>query len=132
MITKENFSNVLECLGFEKEGEVFKKDFPNLGTCTMSADFKNKQLNYPENLGFTINDRTTCNFEHPENFVVLDACIGCLKRVIALNISNLKSVGISDTIPKAVRLISAFIIKTSRKCCLSLSVKQQVASMLKH
>lgn len=78
MITKEIFPDVLECLGFEKEGEVFKKDFPNLGTCTMSADFKNKQLNYPENLGFTINDRTTCNFEHPENFVVFE----CVHRLL--------------------------------------------------
>ena len=44
----------------------------------MSADFKNKQLNYPENLGFTINDRTTCNFEHPENFVVFE----CVHRLL--------------------------------------------------
>ncbi len=78
MITKEIFPDVLECLGFEKEEEIFKKDFPNLGTCTMSADFKNKQLNYPENLGFTINDRTTCNFEHPENFVVFE----CVHRLL--------------------------------------------------
>ena len=78
MITTDIFQNVLECLGFEKQGDIFKKDFPNLGTCTMSADFKNKQLNYPENLGFTINDRTTCNFEHPENFVVFE----CVHRLL--------------------------------------------------
>ncbi|MBR3578614.1 MAG: N-6 DNA methylase [Bacteroidales bacterium] len=78
MITKEIFPDVLECLGFEKEEEIFKKDFPNLGTCTMSADFKNKKLYYPENLGFTINDRTTCNFEHPENFVVFE----CVHRLL--------------------------------------------------
>ncbi len=44
----------------------------------MSADFKNKKLYYPENLGFTINDRTTCNFEHPENFVVFE----CVHRLL--------------------------------------------------
>lgn len=78
MITKENFSKLLECLGFEKQGDTYKKEFTDFGPCTISADFKNKQLNYPENLGFKINDRTTCNFEHPENFVVFE----CVHRLL--------------------------------------------------
>ena len=69
---------VLKLLGFAEQGNIYKKDFPTLGMCTMSADFKNKQLNYPENFGFTINDRTTCNFEHPENFVVFE----CVHRLL--------------------------------------------------
>ena len=54
MITKENFQKVLECLGFEKDEHTYSKTFTDLGSCTISVDFKNKQLNYPEDLGFTI------------------------------------------------------------------------------
>lgn len=78
MITKENFPTVLEFLGFKKQEESYQKSFPNFGMCTLSVDFKNKQLNYPEELGFTVNDKTTCNFEHPENFVVFE----CVNRLL--------------------------------------------------
>lgn len=82
MITKENlkknFLQILETLGFEQNGDVYSKTFPQFGMCVISADFKNKKLYYPENLGFTINDRTTCNFEHPENFVVFE----CVHRLL--------------------------------------------------
>ncbi len=78
MITKDNFSQVLEYLNFKKNNDVYSKTFPQFGMCAISADFKNKQLNYPENLGFKINDRTTCNFEHPENFVVFE----CVHRLL--------------------------------------------------
>ncbi len=78
VITIDIFPKVLKLLGFAEQGNIYKKDFPTLGMCTMSADFKNKQLNYPENFGFTINDRTTCNFEHPENFVVFE----CVHRLL--------------------------------------------------
>lgn len=79
MITKDNFQKVLECLGFEKKNNnIYSKSFPDFGLCSMSADFKNKQLSYPENLGFKINDRTTCNFDHPENFVVFE----CVHRLL--------------------------------------------------
>lgn len=78
MITKDNLPKVLEFLGFEKKGNTYCKTFADLESCTISVDFKNKQLNYPENLGFKINDRTTCNFEHPENFVVFE----CVHRLL--------------------------------------------------
>ncbi|MBO7053776.1 MAG: N-6 DNA methylase [Bacteroidales bacterium] len=78
MITKDNFQQTLEILGFEQNGNVYSKTFPQFGMCAVSADFKNKQLNYPENLGFKINDHTTCNFEHPENFVVFE----CVHRLL--------------------------------------------------
>ncbi|MBO5828305.1 MAG: N-6 DNA methylase [Paludibacteraceae bacterium] len=72
MITKDNFQKVLEILGFEENNDVYSKTFPQKEGCTIGVDFKNKQLFYPEELGFKINDRTTCNFEHPENFVVFE------------------------------------------------------------
>ena len=78
MITLDTFPQLLLSLGFVKYGNSFQKDFPNYGSCTISADFKNKKLRYPENLGFKINDRTTCNFEHPENFVVFE----CVHRLL--------------------------------------------------
>ncbi|MBR4268004.1 MAG: N-6 DNA methylase [Bacteroidales bacterium] len=78
MITKENFPQVLVYLNFEKNGDVYTKTFSQFGMCAISVDFKSKQLNYPENLGFKINDRTTCNFEHPENFVVFE----CVHRLL--------------------------------------------------
>ena len=80
MITIENFPKVLEYIGFEKQDNIYKKDFPDFGSCMISADFKAKQLCYPEHLGFKINDRTTCNFEHPENFVVFECVCRLLKK----------------------------------------------------
>ncbi|MBR4625845.1 MAG: restriction endonuclease subunit M, partial [Alphaproteobacteria bacterium] len=73
-----NFPQVLVYLNFEKNGDVYTKTFSQFGMCAISVDFKSKQLNYPENLGFKINDRTTCNFEHPENFVVFE----CVHRLL--------------------------------------------------
>lgn len=78
MITKDNFSQLLELLEFTKVSDVYSKTFPQIEGLTLSADFKKKQLNYPEKLGFKINDRTTCNFEHPENFVVFE----CVHRLL--------------------------------------------------
>ncbi len=78
MITKDNFAEALDNLGFVNSNNVYTKSFSQYGICTLSADFKNKQLHYPEALGFKINDRTTCNFEHPENFVVFE----CVNRLL--------------------------------------------------
>ena len=78
MITKDNIQKVLEILGFEENNDVYSKTFPQKEGCTIGVDFKNKQLFYPEELGFKINDRTTCNFEHPENFVVFE----CVHRLL--------------------------------------------------
>lgn len=78
MITKDNFAEALDNLGFVNSNNVYTKSFSQFGLCTLSADFKNKQLHYPEALGFKINDRTTCNFEHPENFVVFE----CVNRLL--------------------------------------------------
>ena len=68
MISTENFRNVLEVLGFtaDKGGSVFTYAG---GKFSMSADFANKRLIYPEQvLGREHNNAFTA----PENFVVFE------------------------------------------------------------
>ena len=62
-------------MGFHKEriGNFFKKDF---GAFNMSVDSDNKTLNYPQ--GVVLNDKTTSNFSHDENFVVFE----CVNRLM--------------------------------------------------
>ena len=69
MINQSNIKEVLAYMGFHKEriGNFFKKDF---GAFNMSVDIDNKTLNYPQ--GVVLNDKTTSNFSHDENFVVFE------------------------------------------------------------
>lgn len=78
MITKENLKKVLSFLGFEKEavGEYYSKIY---STCSVHVDFDNEALIYPENKGLVINDKTTSNFSHNENFVVFE----CVCRLLS-------------------------------------------------
>lgn len=71
MITKENLKKVLSVLGFEKEtiGEYYSKIY---STCSVHVDFDNETLIYPEDKGLVVNDKTTSNFLHNENFVVFE------------------------------------------------------------
>ncbi|MDR2941820.1 MAG: type I restriction enzyme HsdR N-terminal domain-containing protein [Treponema sp.] len=70
MITQDNFRKVLSKLGFvEIDKNVLIKSFDNF---ELKADFTNGTLIYPENAGFKINERQTCNFSHNENFVVFE------------------------------------------------------------
>ena len=73
MITKENFQKVLEKLGFDnsKDINIYIKPFPEFD-CDLKVDFKNETLIYPEEKGFKINERQTCNFKQAENFVVFE------------------------------------------------------------
>ena len=73
MITKENFQKVLEKLGFNnsKDINIYIKPFPEFD-CDLKVDFKNETLIYPEEKGFKINERQTCNFKQAENFVVFE------------------------------------------------------------
>ena len=83
MISKDNFARALSALGFECKGEGrWQKDFAT--GSSLAADFGRGQLIYPEadgtgSKGLTVNDRTTCNFAHNENFVVFE----CVCRLLA-------------------------------------------------
>ena len=73
MITKQNFKSLLLKLGFIENGNLFTKTFSDF---SLSVDFKNETLTYPKEL--KVNDKTTSNFSHPENFVVFE----CVHRLL--------------------------------------------------
>lgn len=79
MITTSNLLQILKHIGFEKAnvGEYYTKDY---GTSIMAVDFDNKRLIYPEDKGLIVNDKTTSNFEHPENFVVFECVCRLLEK----------------------------------------------------
>lgn len=79
MISTINLKYVLETIGFVLEpiGEQFMREFD---TCIVVVDFENKTIRYPENKGLKVNDKTTSNFEHPENFVVLECVCRLLEK----------------------------------------------------
>lgn len=78
MITSSNFTEVLANIGFQKSniGNFYTRDFDQ---CQMSVDVDNAKLLYPEDKGLIVNDKTTSNFAHPENFVVFE----CVCRLLA-------------------------------------------------
>ena len=77
MIHKENIKDLLVTLGFEVEKNVYSKHFPQ-GDFYLKADFNKNELMYPEDKGFIINERQTCNFASDENFVVFE----CVHRLL--------------------------------------------------
>lgn len=79
MITKGNIRLVLKAIGFNKTeiGDFYTKTYE---TCTISVDFDNNKIIYPETKGLKVNDKTTSNFEHPENFVVLECVCRLLEK----------------------------------------------------
>ena len=76
MITLENFQKVLKSLGFINKNNIYIKHFDSVD-CDLKVDFTNRKLIYPTEKGFEVNDGTTSNFEHPENFVVFE-CVARL------------------------------------------------------
>jgi len=62
MIKKENFIKLLEQLNFIKRENIYIKKFPDLKT-ELRVDIKKQELIYPEQDGFTIHERQTCNFK---------------------------------------------------------------------
>lgn len=77
-MNKEVFKKLLVKLGYNKtEGYIYSKFFSSTD-CTVQVDIKNEKLLYPEDKGFKVNDKTTCNFEKPENFVVFE----CVDRLL--------------------------------------------------
>ena len=67
MITKQNFPSLLKKLGFTQKDKRYSKKFESF---LLVADFENEKLIYPKEL--KVNDKTTSNFSHPENFVVFE------------------------------------------------------------
>ena len=77
MITTSNLLETLQILGFVLQSSgVYQKSFGDLSGCIITVDFNAKKIIYPSDL--KINDETTCNFAHPENFVVLE----CVNRLL--------------------------------------------------
>lgn len=76
MITLQNFKDVLRKIGFTENNEVFSKEYAHYEHFELRVDFKTKQIIYPSPI--TLGDTTTSNFEHPENFVVLE----CVTRLL--------------------------------------------------
>lgn len=80
MITTHNFKDLLIHIGFKqlkgKDKDIWLKSFP---TCELRVNFKSSTLIYPEDKGFTVNERQTCNFNAPENFVVFE----CVNRLLS-------------------------------------------------
>ena len=69
MITKNNFKDLLETLGFTAEDNTFQK---TIREADLKVDFGKQRILYPEERGLIVNRRDTCNFSHPENFVVFE------------------------------------------------------------
>ena len=80
MITCSNLVELLKFLGFARETRghhnVFVKTYGSLLFSRIEVDIDAQKIIYPE--GIKINDETTCNFAHPENFVVLE----CVSRLL--------------------------------------------------
>lgn len=80
MIDKGNLKQLIEIMEFQPSGgennryEKYYQQFE----CRIQVDFDKEKIIYPEDKGFRINDTTTCNFEHPENFVVFE----CVNRLL--------------------------------------------------
>lgn len=66
-------------MGFAKSviGDYYIRDF---GTCQMNVDVENERLIYPEDEGLVVNDKTTSNFSHNENFVVFECVCRLLEK----------------------------------------------------
>lgn len=100
MITKENFKDLLQILGFKPASQsqlhILVKNFKTTSTqqeTSLKVDFKNEKIDYlplDENFkegeypskekpstGFIIHRKTTCNFSDNENFVCL-LCVDAL------------------------------------------------------
>ena len=76
MIKKENIKKLVELLGFDETNGNYFKSYNE--SDSIIVDIKNEEINWPIDL--KVNDKTTSNFEHPENFVVLECVDRLLKR----------------------------------------------------
>lgn len=77
MINKSNLKEVLMSIGYIEEKGIFTKVYPEFDG-SLSVDFNNESIIYPEERGLKVHERTTCNFSDNENFVVLE----CITRLM--------------------------------------------------
>lgn len=73
MMTPDKLPQVLDRLGFERQGAVFSK---MIGSATLEVDTAREEIRYP--VGLVVNSHATCNFRANENFVVLE----CVHRLL--------------------------------------------------
>ncbi len=76
-MTHEHLKNLLIYLNFSQNQDVFTKTFLSEGF-SLSIDFHNQKIIYPEEAGLIVNERQTCNFSSNENFVVFE----CVHRLL--------------------------------------------------
>lgn len=76
-MNQDNLKDLLLFLNFTQHQNVFIKKF-SFGDYSLSIDFENKTINYPEDYGLKVNERQTCNFASNENFVVFE----CVHRLL--------------------------------------------------
>lgn len=75
MIKKQNVKELLELMHYSTNGDnIYVKSFEH--SSSIMVDIKSEEIFYPNEL--KVNDKTTSNFEHPENFVVLE----CVTRLL--------------------------------------------------
>ncbi len=74
MIKKENINELLDLLNYSKQDEIYYKQFNEV---MIKVDINNEKIIYPNEL--IVNDETTSNFKHPENFVVFE----CVNRLLS-------------------------------------------------
>ena len=79
MIKEANIKDVLQYIGFSHQAKAnsFNIKFP---TCSIRVDFGERKIVYPEKEGLIVHDKTTSNFEHDENFVVLECVCRLLQK----------------------------------------------------
>lgn len=68
---KNNIRELLSLLGFENDGNVYTKRYPNIDE-SLKIDIKGNGYILYKDCGITIGRETTCNLLEPENLVVLD------------------------------------------------------------
>ena len=73
MITKSNFKDLLNTLGFTAEGNIFQKSDRKVD---LKVDFSKQKLIYPD--GLEVNRQDICNLSQNENFVVFE----CVHRLL--------------------------------------------------
>lgn len=76
----KQIDTLLKILGFETKSQTLwqrRFDYPAIGEYLITVNTAKRTIDYP--IPLTLGDRTTCNFDHPENFVVLE----CICRLLA-------------------------------------------------